>query len=124
MRIRWLAGALIVLVATYFVMRALATACTGAACDAYIPVSLLIPLLIIAMAAVTGIAAAASARGTTWFVWLVVSTLLGVVGPIIGLLVFKDSPDTFVATGTVLELQVALVALAYTFIRTGATSAR
>jgi len=46
---------------------------------------------------------------------LIISTVLAVLGPIVALLIFKDSPDVFVATGTVLELQLAVVALAYSF---------
>ena len=123
-RVRWLAGAVIVLLAAYFVMRALATACTGGGCDAYIPVSLLLPLLVFGTAAATGLTASVAARGSAWFVWLVISTILAVGGPLVALLVLKDSPDAFVATGTVLELQVAVVTLAFTLIRTRSGSAR
>ena len=123
--IRVLAVAVIVLVAAYFVMRALATACTGSSCDVYIPVSLLLPLLIFVATAVTAVLALSSARGLgAWFTILIVSTVLAVLGPIAALLVFKDSPDAFVATGTVLELQLAIVALAYTYIRTRPASSR
>lgn len=114
--IRGLAIAVIVLVGAYFVMRALATACTGGGCDVYIPISLLLPLLIFIATAVTAVLALASARGLgAWFAVLILSTVLAVMGPIVALLVFKDSPDAFVATGTVLELQLAVVALAYSF---------
>ena len=123
--IRVFAVAVIVLVAAYFVMRALATACTGGGCDVYIPVSLLLPLLIFVATAVTAVLALASARGLgAWFAILTISTVLAVLGPIVALLVFKDSPDAFVATGTVLELQLAVVALAYTYIRTRPASSR
>lgn len=115
--VRLLAGAVVVLVAVYFVMRGLATGCTGAGCDVYIPISLLIPLLILVTVAVTGIVATAQARAShAWFAGLLLSTVLGVIGPIVALLIFRDSPDAFVATGTVLELQVALVVLAYSFL--------
>ncbi|HKW07497.1 MAG TPA: hypothetical protein VJS19_08005 [Candidatus Dormibacteraeota bacterium] len=123
-RLRWLAGAVIVLLAAYFVMRALATACTGGGCDAYIPASLLLPLLVFVAAAATGLTACVAARGSAWFVWLVISTVVAVAGPLVALLVFKDSPDAFVTTGTVLELQVAVVALAFTLRRTRQGSAR
>ncbi|HEV2476957.1 MAG TPA: hypothetical protein VGX22_10485 [Candidatus Dormibacteraeota bacterium] len=123
--IRVLAVAVIVLVAAYFVMRALAAACTGSACDVYIPISLLLPLLIFIASAVTAVAAIASARGLgAWFAILIISTVLAVMGPIVALVVFKDSPDAFVATGTVLELQLAVVALVYTYIRTRPASSR
>jgi hypothetical protein len=114
--IRVLAITVIVLVAAYFVMRALVTACAGSACDVYIPISLLLPLLIFLASAMTAVIAIASARGLgAWFAVLIISTVLAVIGPIVALLVFKDSPDAFVATGTVLELQLAVVALAYSF---------
>jgi hypothetical protein len=114
--IRWSAVAVIVLLAAYFVMRALATACTGAACDVYIPVSLLIPVLPLAAAAVTGIAATLASRGTAWFAWLLISTAAGVAGPPIALFIFKNGPDAFVVTAAALTLQVALVSLAYSFL--------
>jgi hypothetical protein len=123
--IRVFAVAVIVLVGLYFLMRALATACTGGACDVYIPISLLLPLLIFSASAVTAVLAIASARGLgAWFAVLIISTVLAVIGPIVALLIFKDSPDAFVATGTVLELQLAVVALAYTYIRTRSASSR
>lgn len=115
--VRVLAVIVIVLVGAYFVMRALATACTGSACDAYIPISALLPLLILVAVAVTGIAATAHARPQhSWFAGLLLSTVLGVIGPIVALLIFRNSPDAFVAVGTVLELQVAVVVLAYSFL--------
>jgi hypothetical protein len=114
--IRVFAIAVIVLVGLYFLMRALATACTGGGCDVYIPISLLLPLLIFSASAVTAVLAIASARGLgAWFAVLIISTVLAVIGPIVALLIFKDSPDAFVATGTVLELQLAVVAFAYSF---------
>ena len=114
--IRVLAVTVIVLVGAYFVMRALATACTGSGCDVYIPISLLLPLLIFTASAVTAVLAIASARALgAWFAVLIISTVLAVFGPIVALLIFKDSPNAFVATGTVLELQLAVVALAYSF---------
>jgi hypothetical protein len=115
-RIRALAIAAIVLVGVYFVMRTLATACAGGGCDVYIPISLLLPLLIFLVTAMTAVVAIASARGLgAWFAVLIISTALAVLGPIVALLIFRDSPDAFVATGTVLELQLAVVALAYSF---------
>ena len=122
--VRWFALGVIALVAVYFVMRELATACTGGACDAYIPISALLPLLIFTCAAVTAVLAITSARGShAWFAGLMISTVLAVFGPIVALLVFRDNPDAFVATGTVLELQLAVLALAYTYIRTRTSSA-
>lgn len=115
--VRLLAAAVLVLIAVYFVIRGLAAACTGAVCDAYIPISVLVPLLILITVAVTGIVATVNARANhSWFAGLLLSTVLGVLGPIVALLIFKDSPDAFVAAGTLLELQLALVVLAYSFL--------
>jgi uncharacterized membrane protein len=123
--IRWLAVAVVALLAAYFILRAMASACSGAACDAYIPFSLLLPLLILVAVAITGIVATMDARREhSWFAGLLLSTILGVAGPILALVIFKDSPDAFIAIGTVLELQVAIVAFAYTYIRTRPASAR
>jgi hypothetical protein len=123
--VRWFAAGVIALIVLYFLTRALATACTGAGCDVYIPISVLLPLLILTCAAVTAVLAITSARGShAWFAGLMISTMLAVLGPIVALLIFRDNPDAFVATGTILELQLALVALAYTYIRTRSASAR
>lgn len=106
----------IVLVGIYFVFRAIASKCVGAACDAYIPVSLLIPLLIVVAVAIAGALAASRARGSGWFPALLVVTVVGVAGPIAALLVFRDNPDAFVAVATVLELLAASIVLAYTLL--------
>jgi len=121
--VRWLAAADIALVVVYFVMRELASVCTGAGCDVYIPISLLLPLLIFMASAITAVLALAASRDShAWFAGLMISTVLAVFGPIVALLIFKDNPDAFVAVGTLLVLQVAVVALAYTYIRTRPTS--
>lgn len=112
------------LVAAYFVIRGVAGRCSGAACDLYIPISLFLPLVILAACAITGLAAIASARGTGWFAWLIVSTVAGVVGPLVALVVLRDEPDKFVATTAGLEVQVGVVALAYTYIKRKAVSTR
>ena len=84
--IRILAIAVIVLVAAYFVMRTLATACAGSGCDVYIPISLLLPILIFLASAMTAVVAIASARGLgAWFAVLILSTALAVLGPIVAL---------------------------------------
>lgn len=115
--IRILSAAVIALLAVYFAVRAMASGCAGAACDVYIPISALVPLLVLVMAVVTGIVAITSARHDhTWFTVLLGATVLGVLGPVVALLVFKDSPDTFVPVSTGLVLLVPIAALAYTFI--------
>ena len=115
--IRILAGAVIALIALYFVFRAVASACSGAGCDVYIPISALVPLLIVVMALVTGIVATVSTRHDhTWFTVLLGATVLAVLGPIVALLIFRDNPDVFVVVATILVLLVPVAALAYTFI--------
>lgn len=112
--IRILASVILVLIAPYFALRVAAAGCAGAACDAYIPLSLLLPLLVLGSVAVTGAVATVHAGpGSRWFAALLVVTVLGVVGPVIALVVFRDSPDRFVPVATALELVVALVALGY-----------
>ena len=111
----WAVG-ILVLVFGYFVLRVMATNCAGSGCDTYIPLSELVPLLILVTAAVTGVLATAKAsRGSRWFAPLLISTVLGVAGPPISLLIFRDNPDAFVAVGTVLELLVVFTVLAYSF---------
>lgn len=118
--VRVLAVAAVFLVAVYFAFRAIAGSCTGAACDAYIPVSLLLPLAIWLVAAVAGVTATVRARSHhTWFSVLVGAAVLGVAGPIVALAIFRDNPDAFVAGATVLVLFEALAALGYTFARSG-----
>ena|SRR5947209_2210358 len=112
--IRVLPVASLLLIGLYFVFRAIAAQCNGAACDVYIPVSLLIPIAILLMVAITGVFATAAARGNkVWFAVLLTSTFIGVAGPIVALLVLRDRPDAFVATATVLELIVPVAALGY-----------
>jgi hypothetical protein len=112
--IRVLAVATLVLIGIYFVLRAVATNCTGTGCDIYIPVSLLVPLLVLALVAITGILATNRARGrTAWLAVLLVSTILGVLGPVAALVIFKDKPDTLVPVATALELLVPIFAIGY-----------
>lgn len=114
--IRLTAAATILLVAVYFAFRALAMSCSGTGCDAYIPVSLLIPLLILMLVAVTSALATIRARGRrAWFAGLAAATVIGVAGPIAALLLFKDSPDAFVPAATILVLVAAGTALAFSF---------
>src|SRR5438270_10491084 len=112
--IRVLSVATLLLIGLYFVFRAIAAQCNGAACDIYIPVSLLIPIAILVMVAITGGFAATAARGHgAWFAVLLASSVIGVAGPIVALLVLRDRPDALVATATVLELIVPVAALGF-----------
>lgn len=100
-------------------MRAAATACSGSACDAYIPLSVLLPVLVVIGALVTGLLAISAARRRrTWLVVLSACAAIGVIGPIVALAVLRDSPDAFVVTSTILVALVPISALAYSFIAT------
>jgi hypothetical protein len=111
----------LVLLIAYHLMRVAATACTGSGCDFYIPLSLLLPLLILVGAAVSGaLAISAARRDRTWLMVLVVCTAVGVLGPIIALVVLRDSPDAFVVTSTILVAVAPVGALVYSFSRRAA----
>src|SRR5713101_338352 len=104
------------LLVLYHLMRAAATACTGGGCDVYIPVSLLLPVLVLIGAAVSGVLAISAARREgAWLLALIVWA--GVGGPIVALLVLRDSPDSFVVTSTILVALVPVSALVYSFTR-------
>jgi uncharacterized membrane protein YoaK (UPF0700 family) len=94
--------------------------CSGSACDWFIPLSLLIPLLILVMVAITGIRATATAyrrkAHTGWALVLAALTVLGVIGPIVALAIFRDSPDRFIPVATLLVVLLPLAALAYDLI--------
>jgi hypothetical protein len=99
----------------YHLMRIAATACSGSACDAYIPLSLLLPFLILAGAVVSGaLAISATRRDRTWLIVVGVCTAVGVIRPIIALV---DSPDAFVVSSTILVALPPVSALVYSFSR-------
>lgn len=115
--IRVMAAGSVVLIAGYFAFRALVTRCTGAGCDAYIPVSALIPLAIFVLVALTGVLATIRARHRTgWFAVLLLLTALSVFGPLAALLIFRDRPDTFVLVAAAVELLVPIAVIGYTFV--------
>jgi hypothetical protein len=116
--VRLLAIATLALLGLYFVMRGAAGSCAGAACDIYIPLSLLLPILILMMVTVTGLASTSGARRQgAWFAVLLGCTVLGIAGPVVALLIFRDRPDMFVTVATVLEILVPLAALSFSFLR-------
>lgn len=49
---------------------------------------------------------------------MIATTLLSLVGPVIGLAVFRDAPDVLVPLATALFALLPVVALGYTFQRT------
>lgn len=114
--IRIFAALTLGLLAVYYVLRAVAAQCSGNQCDVYIPLGLLVMLLILVKAAVTGLLAILSARQGAQRAWIGVLstfTLLGVLGPIVSLAIFRDSPDLFVLVATLLVLFVPISALTY-----------
>lgn len=108
-----------VVAVAYYGLRALATQCSGLQCDQYIGPSLLLPILMLVGAVVTGVVALTSTRARqqgdqgTWRGLLGGATVLSVVGPLVSLAVFRDSPDAFVPVATVLVLLTPLCALIY-----------
>jgi hypothetical protein len=111
----WAVLALLLLVA-YHALRFGVSRCSGPQCDSYIPLSLLVPIAVVVMVAVTGSLALLDARvrRRAWLVPLIVATVLGVAGPVVAVAIFRDQPDMVVAVATVLFLQAPLAALAYT----------
>ena len=117
-RIRLFAIITLVLLCGYHVMRAIVAQCNGSACDAYIPLSLLVPLLVLASAVVTALLAIVHARGDrNWVIVLAATATLGVLGPVCSLIVLRDNPDNFVILSTMLVFLVPLSALLYSFSR-------
>jgi hypothetical protein len=111
--IRVWAGVTLIAVAAYLLLRVLAARCSGAACDAYIPVSLLLPLAALVLSAVTGLVAVAASRDG-WRVAFAAATVFSALGPVAALLVLRDQPDAFVPVATLLVVLAPIIALVYT----------
>jgi hypothetical protein len=112
------------LTAAYYVLRVLATQCSGLQCDNYIGPSLLLPILIVIGAGVSGLAATAGAgqrKQGAWRSALGAATVVSVLGPIGSAVLFRNSPDTFVPIATALALLAPLGALIYSFTASAAT---
>lgn len=107
----------LVLVGVYFVLRFAAARCSGVQCDKYIWPSLALPLGVLVLVAITGWLAIATARreGSSWFVPLIVSGVLGVLGPVAAVAVLRDQPDAVVGVATALFLVTPIAALVYSF---------
>lgn len=101
----------------YYLLRLIAHACTGSGCDWFIPLSLLLPLLILVMVAVTGWRAFSQASQhrseRRWALALGTLTILSVVGPLISLGLLRDNPDAFIAVATAVSLLLPLTTLVY-----------
>lgn len=101
----------------YHALRLIAAQCSGAQCDWSIPVSLLVPVLILLVGALTGFLAIGTAAGRGQIGWLslfIAATGLGLLGPIVSLAIFRDSPDVFVPLATLLIVLIPVAALTYT----------
>lgn len=112
----WAVLALALLVA-YQLLRRAAGTCTGANCDYYIPVSLVVPIAIEVLNAITGGLAVRDARanGHRWLAPLAIAVALGLLGPVATVAIFRDQPDVVVGVGTVLFAVIPVAALAYTY---------
>lgn len=94
---------MVAVMAAYYALRIAAGRCTGPACDAYIPISLALPVLAIVLVAVTGVLGYAGSRGA-WRAGIVVTAVVGVLGPPAALATWRDAPDVLVPVATVLIL--------------------
>jgi len=101
---RVLAAVVVAVVVVYHVLRVLASQCSGAACDWYIPFSLLLPIVALVLAGVAG-AYAGRGAGGVWFLLLNGCAGLGAFGPIVAAFLLSDN-DTKVWVSTVLVLTV------------------
>jgi hypothetical protein len=114
----------LIVVGGYHLLRSMAAQCRGPQCDVYIPISLLVPMLALLTSAVTGVTATASAwqrartmpaeRPHGWWLILAGATFISVIGPPLTLAVFRDNPDAFVATATLLVAVAPVAGLTYT----------
>ncbi len=113
--IRWSAAVTLALLAAYELLRLAAQNCSGAECDAYIPVSLIVPLAILIAVAVTGWIAISHARHVPggWVAVLSAVTVVSLGGPIAAAAAFRDQPDIVVPLATVLFVLTPCAALLY-----------
>jgi hypothetical protein len=109
MTIRVLGWAIVLIVVAYHGLRLMLSACSGASCDAYSPLTLLLPVAGIVIAGVTGgLAAYEARRRPVWAIVLAACGVLAFLGPIVAAVVLKDN-DTKVWLSTVLVLTVPVV---------------
>jgi hypothetical protein len=118
-------GTTLALLAIYYTLREMAAQCAGPACEGYIQPSLLIPLLVLGAALITGLVAvvavrkrlqeaeshAAKRRYSLWLSLLVACMLLGALGPIASAIILRDHPDTIVLSSSVLVCLIPVCAV-------------
>jgi hypothetical protein len=110
----------VAVVVVYHGLRIAASQCSGAGCDIYIPLSLLLPISALVLAAVTGGMAAYSARGSRgWIAVLAACAVLGAIGPIVAGFLIQDN-DVLVWLSTVLVLSVPVSVIAHAAFRSPA----
>ena len=118
MTLRVSAAVTLALLAGFYLLRATAPSCAGAACEAYIPLSLLVPAAVLASAAVTAVLAlVASRRDHAWFSVLALAASAGIFGPLLAVGLLRDQPDRLVPLASLLFVLVPAGALAYSFSR-------
>lgn len=103
---RILGWVIVLIVIMYHGLRLLLVQCSGPSCDAYSPLTLLLPIAALVLAGVTGGMAAYQARAhPRWTLVLTACTVLGAIGPIIAAFALTDN-DTKIWVSTVLVLTV------------------
>ena len=110
MAARVLAIVIVVVVVVYHVLRLMASSCSGGACDWYIPFSLLLPIIAMLLAVLTGALGAYAERARLgWSVALAVCAVLALIGPILAAIALSDN-DTkvWIATGLILLVPLAV----------------
>ena len=106
--------------ALFWALRLAAAGCAGSGCDLYIPFSLLLPVLALLAAALTGVLGLVRTRGRRpWFSAFAAGLALSGGGPILALIVFRDRPDTLVPLATVLLAVEPVLALTFSLAPAG-----
>ena len=115
-RISLVAGGSLGLVVAYHALRLAAGQCVGGGCDAYIPLSLLLPVAMLVSAGVSGLWAMAEAlrrKQGLWATGLGACTLLSIGGTVAAAVIWRDSPDLLVGIATVLIALTPVIVLVY-----------
>lgn len=103
----------------YWALRGVASGCAGVSCDRYIVWSLVLPIVVYVSALASGGLGwnAAKQEGErNWSRLVGGLTLAGIVGPLIALVVWRDNPDWFVVSASVLVSLGPISSLAYSLV--------